>query len=158
MEKWCPEGCCEERDCDTKSQVYGWCSDSVLQGSPEAMGAVQYVGLMLGGRGQWKKEERTHLSLKMRKEDVYTAAGPSVREDIVEMGLGWFIQGMWSLYFFDYWGAAVRVTSNTWPGLKCPFSMFLSGLSPFVSDPGKRALPSSRGVSRKSKCLLFFFI
>ena len=40
------------------------------------------------GRGQWKKEERTHLSLKMRKEDVYTAAGPSVREDIVELGLG----------------------------------------------------------------------
>lgn len=51
-------------------------------------------GARAGGRGQWKKEEKTQLFLKMRKEDVYTAAEPSIREDMVEMGLGWFIQGM----------------------------------------------------------------
>ena len=62
MEKWCPEGCCEERDCDPEPQVYGWCSDSALQGSPEAVGAVQYVGLMLGAGGSGRrKREPTSL-------------------------------------------------------------------------------------------------
>ena len=45
-------------------------------------------GARAGGQGQWRKEDRIQLSLKMRKEEVYTAAGTSVREYMVKMGLG----------------------------------------------------------------------
>lgn len=41
------------------------------------------------GTGDSGGRKRTQLSLEMRKE-----AGPPVREDMVEMGLGWFIQVM----------------------------------------------------------------
>ena len=37
------------------------------------------------GTGDSGGRKRTQLSLEMRKE-----AGPPVREDMVEMGLGWF--------------------------------------------------------------------
>lgn len=79
--------CCEERGCDTDSGVWlmlRLSSSKVLLRQWEQCS----VWGSCWGRGQWKKEERTQLSLKMRKEDVYTAAEPSVREDMVEMGLG----------------------------------------------------------------------
>lgn len=49
---------------------------------------LRSVVLSAGGQEQWQMEDRIHLSLKVRKEEVCAAAGPSVKEDVVEMGLG----------------------------------------------------------------------
>lgn len=96
----------------------------------------------------------------MRREEVHTAAGPTVKEDMVEMSLGVTHLGQVVLAFLALrdavsrlllsWGHAYRAC---FPGsarvcLLCVWS--------WVGASIHSLSPSNRGVSRKSKYLIFF--
>lgn len=99
-----------------------------------------------------RRGDEIQFSLKKPQEEVHTAVGSSMREDMVERNLGCFIWDRLSLYFFEFWDAVIRLYLRMFSGsaVVCLVCFQASAVGISTSES-----PASRAVSRKSKCLVF---